>query len=117
MFWIFLLIVAAPVLFYLFFIKRIFWTPGGSEQNSANPPLSKDLSIIVLSGCVLGIFLLIWSGTGSGDPKLPEFKRCIYCHEEDIKVWASVCKHCGRDPDGRNGPSIRNRVKKEVDKE
>ena len=32
--------------------------------------------------------------------KWPELKTCERCKETDIKFWADVCKHCGKDPDG-----------------
>jgi len=41
-------------------------------------------------------------GCGKKD-EWPEFKTCERCKEADIKYWADVCKHCGKDPDGPNG--------------
>ena len=32
----------------------------------------------------------------------PEFKTCKHCAETDIKFSATVCKHCGKNPDGNS---------------
>jgi Leucine-rich repeat (LRR) protein len=47
-------------------------------------------------------------GCGKKD-EWPEFKTCERCMEMDIKYWADVCKHCGKDPDGLNGAERRAR--------
>ena len=50
-------------------------------------------------------------GCGKKD-EWPEFKTCERCKETDIKYWADVCKHCGKDPDGANGVEKRAELKK-----
>ena len=54
---------------------------------------------------------LVLMGCGKKD-EWPEFKTCERCKETDIKYWADVCKHCGKDPDGANGFQKRAELKK-----
>ena len=57
-----------------------------------------SLAILALCLCFIGC---------SKKDEWPEFKTCERCKETDIKYWADVCKHCGKDPDGPNGPEKR----------
>ena len=43
-------------------------------------------------------------------------KKCEYCKEIDIKYWAEICKHCGKDPDGEYGSRVRlNRMRERME--
>ena len=58
----------------------------------------------MLTAIALGMLLV---GCEKKDELHPEFKECIYCKEGDVKFKATICKHCGKDPDGADGAEKR----------
>ena len=56
---------------------------------------------------LMALCLCVPLGCEKKDASWPEYKTCERCKEEDIKFWADICKHCGKDPDGIYGEEKR----------